>query len=251
MKDVIVIGDVRGSDKWKDIADILLLMSKRNVTPKHSFYIFLGNYTCGYSPYNKKSYETIEDIVRFKRMYPDHVKLLLSGEDLKYYLGEEDLMKHNIRIGIAIDFFTRNRLRKVFHTNKYLFDIAFQHGLNLFTYSIVDNNWWKDEFLRDLGNTMYPKMDKANTAAKLNAGLFYSLNAIFNKYDYFVGGDTTAHASPLFSTGGKPENSLFYMRCIVAKRACEKSTTYINDNLSSVTYVNRYKDEVSHKIIKL
>lgn len=134
---LIILGDVHGRTFWREAV-------KRN--PDQEF-IFLGDYLDPYPKEgfsDKDAFQGLEDIISFKREYPDKVTLLWGNHDLHYLYPE--MMCSRFDIDNAV------RNAHMFWDNQKLFQMAYevQIGENryLFSHAGIGRMWLKNNFPR-------------------------------------------------------------------------------------------------------
>ncbi len=122
----IVVGDLHGKNCWKQI-DV----------SAYDRVVFLGDYVDHWTHTNTEILSNLEEIIAFKRQYPDKVILLLGNHDVQYLYfpyfrctGFRPLMQPD--------------LTDLFHRNRELFQVAYQQGNHLFTHAGVTNDWYDD-----------------------------------------------------------------------------------------------------------
>lgn len=135
---LIIIPDVHGRPFWRYPA----------VTYRRAKFIFLGDYLDPYDDIDDaKVFEGLEDIVAFKKAYPDRVKLLFGNHDLHYL--SDDYIK-----GSRYDERNASRNKEFFLKNADCFQIAYETTVNgmryLFSHAGVGRMWIKEfAHLRD------------------------------------------------------------------------------------------------------
>lgn len=143
MKDIIVIGDIHGSDLWKDIVE----------AHKDCMFVFLGDYLDPYQSVSS-SYliSNLKEIVALKKSRMDDVVLLLGNHDIHYFIdGAPMSSRFDYRLTVAAD--------EVFANNSDLFQNAYQAGNKLFTHAGVSHRWFVEDFKGDLDR---PVADQLN-----------------------------------------------------------------------------------------
>lgn len=155
-KKLIAVGDIHGRDVWKDklfgstydyqnwvtrVFDngIQDLMSDQYPFHQWDKIIFVGDYVDSFTVSNVEMKKNLEDIVRFKKAYPDKVVLLLGNHDVQYIVSGHTCSGY--RPEMRPDFY------QIFRDNYDLFDMA--HIVEtvgyptLFTHAGVTKGWEK------------------------------------------------------------------------------------------------------------
>ncbi len=160
---ILTIGDVHGRDTWKTSADIsILFKSKGSFIPDYDKYIFVGDYTDSHDKSNVEILHNLIEIIEFKRMYPDHVNLLLGNHDLYYWFIESQFLCSGVRQSMMHD------LHDVFRRDDELFDIAYQVENYLWTHAGIHRGWyeryfldWDSEYISTVGFNLADRLNQA------------------------------------------------------------------------------------------
>lgn len=144
---LIIIGDVHGRSFWRDAV-------KRNPDGR---FIFLGDYL---DPYPDEGYtdedafQSLEDIISFKKEHPDNVTLLWGNHDLHYLYPEI--------MGSRYDIDHAERNAHMFWDNQSLFQMAYEVNAGgkhfLFSHAGIGRQWISSNF---------PKLDDGDITAEL------------------------------------------------------------------------------------
>jgi len=97
---------------------------------------FVGDYVDSYYLSNLDIKVNLNNIISFKKAYPDKVILLLGNHDLpyfNYFMGNVD---HGFKVEAWAD------LHSIFRENRELFTIAYQIGNHIWTHAGVVENWY-------------------------------------------------------------------------------------------------------------
>lgn len=143
---MIIIPDVHGRDFWKEAV-------KGHEDEK---IIFLGDYTDPYAYEGitkEKCFESLKEIIAFKKEHPDNVILLLGNHDLGYLYGFAPKCR--------FDYENCETIKSLFFDNKKLFQITYSIYVNgiryLFSHSGVIPKWYrwhqKNEEWREIETT--------------------------------------------------------------------------------------------------
>lgn len=183
MIDIVTIGDVHGRSVWKDIADIRILLSNKNIKPKYDYYIFEGDYSDSYDISNEEIKENLLDIIEFKKSYPEHVILLWGNHDVEYFLNVPWVSMNNktitgFRAEYHFDMYT------IFNENKDLFQIAFQIDNYIWVHAGIHIGWYNYVFKKEIKNA---NMDDMTISEQLNEAFRYKLECILD-CDWYRGG---------------------------------------------------------------
>lgn len=136
MKEIIIVPDVHGRKYWRRA------MSWADSTP----IVFLGDYL---DPYYweegidaEDAYETLDEIINFKKRFPETVTLLMGNHDLHY-------LSRSVG-GCRYDHRHAYQNRALLWSNLELFDIAFSLNCNnqqyLLTHAGVIARWYWNHF---------------------------------------------------------------------------------------------------------
>jgi predicted phosphodiesterase len=170
---IITIGDIHGKFIWK-----------RFVDQEADLYVFLGDYTDGYT----KDLVDIEfeiynlgEIIKFKKDNPDKVKLLLGNHDIHYF--STDFICSRFRYNKA------HELSKIFYDNKDLFQVSYQIEKKVWVHggvsSIFQKKHYKGEFISDYLNDVWQNSFNDD-------GTFKSIEELINEgldHLYYIGKD--------------------------------------------------------------
>ena len=250
MTKVLIIGDLLGSSKWKKIEDIGSILSLgKKIKPKYDYYVFLGNYISSADAYDNEAHNNLIDIFNFKKIYPNKVILLIGHNDMDFLLPNSYLKKY---CTFRMNEETVKRGRKLYRKNQKKLQMAFQIGINLFTHSLIREEWWNNNFLPELKKEKPYKENYTNLADMLNTGWKHKLKSFYYsiiKYDPLR--KLTEYTSILYSSCMFPERAPQGIRCFVGHNFNSKFKTFIIDDYTSVHCINSNKYEVSYKKIEI
>jgi len=126
---VVVIGDIHGRDNWKAII------------PKVDEYdkiVFVGDYTDSYELPNPVILQNLQEIIKFRREFPDKVVTLVGNHDIAYmWYGETLFLNNGFRPEAAHD------LSTIFRAHHDIFDVAWQSGKTIITHAGITNGWMR------------------------------------------------------------------------------------------------------------
>jgi len=133
---ILSIGDVHGEDRWKDLGDIRELVEETSTEPKFDRYVFVGDYVDSFWVRDVEMVSNLEEIVAFKRAFPNKVELLLGNHDIQYFLEKNWLYRcSGYNDGIY------PYLHELFVSNEDIFKIAYSKGKVLWSHAGVHALW--------------------------------------------------------------------------------------------------------------
>lgn len=164
-----VIGDIHGSDLWKEQTFAMNDCEK---------IIFLGDYVDDWWPTtNDQIINNLLDIIQFKKDNMDKVVLLYGNHCNQYrMLGDHRVLCSGYRPEIAHD------LYDIFRENKDLFQNAYQINDCIFTHAGIQHNWFVNVFKGDEMQVDY------SIAEQLNAPLDKNQDDALFQVGYMRGG---------------------------------------------------------------
>lgn len=143
MSNIIAVGDIHGSAKWRDIVE-----ENNDATV-----VFLGDYLDPYGPYNRDDIlNNLAEIIEYKRNNMQRVILLLGNHDLHY-------INYDIQICTRYNIQLAEIAGLLFNYNYNLFQYAYQVNNIIFTHAGISNQWFECDFKGDI---------KRNIAEQLN-----------------------------------------------------------------------------------
>jgi hypothetical protein len=263
MTKIITIGDLHGRNVWKTFADIPLLLKADEDTagygtfePDYDFYVFLGDYTDAFDKTNKEIRDNLNDVLRFKKLYPKNV-ILLWGNHEMFYLLDSPWNYHGYNYDCS-----GNRpvmhfdLHELFNKNFDMFQLAFQYDNYLWTHAGVHKGWYKifekefEELDKNLRENLDIHYEYANLADKLNKAFIHRLKCLFH-----VGrlrGGTAKVGGPLWldkRLGFKKPLTGYHQ--IVGHTATNDIQKYkINDD-TSIIYIDVLHKHKSYYVVNL
>jgi len=144
----LTIGDIHGKNVWFEV---------KNKINEYDKVIFIGDYTDAFDIKDYEMLSNLNNIINFKKEYPDKIVLLLGNHDLQYYFADyNEHMCSGFRFNM---FFT---LHSLFKDNKELFTpVAYQYKNYLWSHAGIasgatglinllpaDKMLWADELNR-------------------------------------------------------------------------------------------------------
>lgn len=254
MKKILTIGDLHGKNIWKNFADIdILLKSNGDFDPDYDYYIFIGDYTDAFDKTNKDIFDNLTDIIKFKKLYPNNVILLLGNHDIQYYLANPFVDNKNeykyfctgFRVELHFD------LYDLFNKNKNLFQLAFQYDNYLWTHAGIHKGWYlifEKEFNK-LINIYDTKFD--TLADKLNIAFEHKLDCLFD-IGFRRGGNKKIGGPFWIDKELTYKKPLDDYHQIVGHTYVNEIKTYKKNNNTSITFIDvlNIKDEFYNLIIE-
>lgn len=164
---LFIISDVHGRSNWQHFVDIRHLIKLPNLETDYDKYIFLGDYVDSYTETDAVILYNLQQIIQFKKNYPDNVILLLGNHDLQYMF---EFNNHGCS-GYRPEMY--QELHKLFQDNKELFQPVYRINNYLFTHAGVTTIWKK--YLNETtdGTTYEGDIDQI-------------INTMFDSYDYYL-----------------------------------------------------------------
>ena len=111
---IITIGDIHGEKSWSKHLDKNYLISNFDKI------VFIGDYVDSFYLKDHEIYETLLEIIEFKKTYPDNIVLLFGNHDIQYLLGTKGNGCTGYRPSMWL------QLNELFTQNRNLFQLAFQ-----------------------------------------------------------------------------------------------------------------------------
>lgn len=199
---VLTIGDIHGRTAWKDFADIPNLLSADENTagtlsfvPEYDKYIFAGDYTDSFDVEDRDILMNLLHIIRFKRLYPNHVILLWGNHDVSYYINQPWLPLRYWCSGFRGTM--HHDLYTIFNESYNYFQLSFQIDKYIWTHAGIHDGWYRHRFLpalKDFDNFGF-KLDTLSD--KLNFAFDRKMECIFD-VDPLRGGTGTKVGGPLW-----------------------------------------------------
>jgi len=126
---MLVIGDVHGSNFWKNIVNQHL---------DEDYIVFVGDYVDSHhSVSDKKMLKNLLDIIKFKEKYPEKVKLLLGNHDIHYYFLNSSYRGSGFNFDMMFEFNT------IFKNKKHLFQVAFMYNNTIVSHAGITNKLYQ------------------------------------------------------------------------------------------------------------
>lgn len=257
MNNTIVIGDLHGRTIWKKFADISFLLQAEpdaagfgSFEPEYKFYIFVGDYTDSFTLSGRQIIDNLQDLLKFKKLYPNNVVLLLGNHDIHYMLD-------NPFGGNAKYYCTGNKseshfdLYELFNKNRDCFQLAFQYNNYIFTHAGIHIGWWKFRFIpgfenlmKELGEKFGIYYEPKDIADYLNIAFRHRLECLFD-IDFYRWGNKQV-GGPLWLDRHLANKPIPNYHQVTGHNPVRKIYTLENrKNNSSITFVDilHWKDE--------
>ncbi len=223
---IVSIGDIHGLDVWKTFEDIPQLISG-TFTPNYDYYVFVGDYVDSFDKTNIDILNNLNEIINFKKKYPQNVILLWGNHDIQYFTSFGEHGCTGFRPEAYFD------LHEIFRKNKDMFQLGFQIDNYLWTHAGVHMGWYKYDF----------PYKSQNVADDLNFAFLENNKSIFNVGFrrgglYNVGGPLWADKS---ETSKKPLYE--YHQIVGHTRIITGEIQTINKNKNtSITFIDVLED---------
>lgn len=139
----LVIGDVHGTNKWKDI-------EPRN----YDKIVFLGDYVDSYTIDNSEMVYNLKNIIDFKKDYKNKVILLMGNHDNSYAMLYDHIAQTK-KLGTSCSGFRHEiapDLYKLYSENMDLFQATYQVGNYLFSHAGLSRQSYNEYFKQEYEN---------------------------------------------------------------------------------------------------
>ena len=158
---VMFLGDIHGhQNRWKKFI--------HEYFDKVDLVVFTGDYVDDYVLPNHIIIENLEEIIQFKKDFPDKVILLLGNHDNQYlYINDRNYLCSGYRPEIEYD------IHDILYSNKNLLQNAWQYNNVIATHAGIQDNWFKQVFS---GNELLNIADQLNNPE--NRGQLYALSQV-------------------------------------------------------------------------
>lgn len=247
----MVIGDLHGRSVWKMFGDITYLLKMEvgnveyDIVPMdYDYYIFLGDYCDSFDEDNQQIIDNLNDLIKFKDLYPKNVILLWGNHELHYILDTPWTPngKH-VCSGYIPEM--HYQLYEIFNRNFTKFQMAFQVENYLFTHAGVHKGWYNYRFVKQYAE-LEEKMTKfeleypnETLADKLNFAFEHRMECMFD-VGYSRGGYAKV-GGPLWLDKGLANKPLESYKQVVGHSACKDIytlTPYKGDSETSITFID-------------
>jgi len=184
------IGDIHGRDTWMNFthgspanfAEWKKSIENNTEYTKDALYdtfdkiIFVGDYVDSFDVSNGDMTTNLENIILFKKTYPDKVVLLIGNHDLQYIVSDQRCSGYRPVM--------RQIFNDLFHQNRDLFQLAFSLKNTIWTHAGITEGWL-DEFHQIISKPdgrfyeVYKEIEDASIEEKLNTAWKHKLSALF------------------------------------------------------------------------
>lgn len=148
------IGDIHGKNTWFDLVnDIDILEDNIKI-------IFIGDYVDSFDTSNGDMIVNLNEIISFKKEYPDKVVLLLGNHDIQYQLLHSNLINKIMCSGFRQKI--SESLFELFTNNKNIFQVAYQYDNYLWTHAGISDFAYKLFFQNKLPKNKLEWADELN-----------------------------------------------------------------------------------------
>ena len=195
---LLAIGDIHGRDNWKDklfgstydyenwvTRDLLNGVTEEmaDTWPFHKWdkIVFIGDYVDSFTVTNVMMLKNLEDIIRFKKAFPDKVVLILGNHDVQYIVKGQQCSGY--RPEMQYDFESVFRANLDLFQMAYLADSTMPHPI-LFTHAGVSKSWEKElrnEFINAKSHKreMFAEIAESRIDELLNAAWSLNMSALY------------------------------------------------------------------------
>lgn len=135
MSKIVVIGDIHGCNKWKNIVDM---------HPDATEFIFIGDYFDSFTRSHAECISNFKEIIKWKESTDVKVIMLIGNHDFHY------MSECGGRYG-GWSAWHAAEIGELLRVNKHHLQAAYQSGKYLFTHAGVSKQWYEDNF-QEAGN---------------------------------------------------------------------------------------------------
>lgn len=130
MSKIVVIGDIHGCDRWKDLV---------HVHPDATEFVFIGDYFDSFSRNHAECIFNFKEIIEWKESTDIKVTMLIGNHDFHY------MSECGGRYG-GWSAWHAAEIGELLKVNKQHLQAAYQSGKYLFTHAGVSKKWYEDNF---------------------------------------------------------------------------------------------------------
>jgi predicted phosphodiesterase len=135
MSKIVVIGDIHGCNKWKNIV---------HIHPDATEFIFIGDYFDSFTRSHAECISNFKEIIKWKESTDVKVIMLIGNHDFHY------MSECGGRYG-GWSAWHAAEIGELLRVNKHHLQTAYQSGKYLFTHAGVSKQWYEDNF-QEAGN---------------------------------------------------------------------------------------------------
>jgi predicted phosphodiesterase len=233
----ITVGDLHGKDFWKSID-----------SSKYDKIVFVGDYVDAFYKtkadaisyggiYDQKNgkdnteiLQCLNDVIEFKKQFPDKVVLLLGNHDNQYMFLNSPFRNKTSCSGFRLQI--SNELYKTFNDNKNLFQAAFQYKDYIWMHGGISNFSYKILYQSKLN-----KNDLTDWANEINRLFILNDKNLF-AISMFRGGSDLISGIFWADIRETQNDSYIGLNQIVGHTKVKKIGTFHNGENTSITYVD-------------
>lgn len=133
MSKIVVIGDIHGCDRWKDLV---------RVHSDATEFVFIGDYFDSFTRNHAECIFNFKEIIKWKESTDIKVTMLIGNHDFHY------MSECGGRYG-GWSAWHAAEIGELLRVNKHHLQVAYQYDKYLFTHAGVSKKWYKDNFQED------------------------------------------------------------------------------------------------------
>ena len=133
MRKIVVIGDIHGCDRWKDLV---------RVHSDATEFVFIGDYFDSFTRNHAECIFNFKEIIKWKESTDIKVTMLIGNHDFHY------MSECGGRYG-GWSAWHAAEIGELLRVNKHHLQVAYQYDKYLFTHAGVSKKWYKDNFQED------------------------------------------------------------------------------------------------------
>lgn len=133
MSKIVVIGDIHGCDRWKDLV---------HMHPDATEFVFIGDYFDSFSRNHAECIFNFKEIIEWKESTDIKVTMLIGNHDFHY------MSECGGRYG-GWSAWHAAEIGELLRVNKHHLQVAYQYDKYLFTHAGVSKEWYEANFPED------------------------------------------------------------------------------------------------------
>ena len=133
MSKIVVVGDIHGCDRWKDLV---------RVHSDATEFVFIGDYFDSFTRNHAECIFNFKEIIKWKESTDIKVTMLIGNHDFHY------MSECGGRYG-GWSAWHAAEIGELLRVNKHHLQVAYQYDKYLFTHAGVSKKWYKDNFQED------------------------------------------------------------------------------------------------------